>query len=270
MIGLACATLSCDGFGDNDFVESFRIMPRVGFRFVEFNCWYPRTITIAKMHDLVQRCAATGLTPIAIHGIGFGGDTTADLTRDVAHKLHMLAAARELRCRRIVVSGAARGTAGGIAAIVTVLTELLPAAEEQDVLVCLENHANNTIENIDDYQQIFERIDSPKLGICLDTGHFDAASVDMDSLIDRLGAKVNHIHVKENLGRGSQTFVRFGAGTTDNHHVVSRMLRLGYTGYITVELSPQTDTSTIPEDLTLARAMFAPYESESNGAPIRT
>ena len=128
MIGLACATLSCDGFGDNDFVESFRIIPRVGFRFVEFNCWYPRTMTLAKMRDLGQRCHATGLVPIAIHGTGFGGDTAADLTRDVAHKLHLMTAARELGCRRVVASGAARGTAGGIAALVTVLKEILPAA----------------------------------------------------------------------------------------------------------------------------------------------
>jgi sugar phosphate isomerase/epimerase len=244
-------------------------MPRVGFRFVEFNCWYPRTITLAKMRDLVQRCQEAGLTPIAIHGTSFGGETAGDLTRDVAHKLHMMVAAQELGCRRIVASGAARGTGGGIAAIVTVLKEILPAAEEQDVLVCLENHADNTLENIDDYQQIFDRIDSPNLGICLDTGHFDAAGVDIDALIDTLGAKVNHVHVKENLGRGSQNFVRFGAGTTDNHRVINRMLANGYTGYITVELSPQQDTSTIPEDLSLARAMFAPYESEFAGTAAR-
>lgn len=266
MIGLACATLSCDGFGDNDFVESFRIMPRVGFRFVEFNCWYPRTITLAKMQDLVGRCCETGLTPIAIHGNGFGGQSSSDLTRDVGHKIHMMVAARALGCRRIVATGSARGTGGGITGIITVLKEIIPVAEEQDVLICLENHANNNLETIDDYQQIFDGVDSPNLGICLDTGHFDAASVDIDSLIDQLGAKVNHIHVKENLGRGSQNFVRFGQGTTDNDHVLRRMLSRGYTGYITVELSPQQDSSTIAEDLAFARAMFAPYEAESSGA----
>lgn len=265
MIGLACATLSCDGFGDNDFVESFRIMPRVGFRFVEFNCWYPRTITMVKMRDLVGRCRETGLTPIAIHGNGFGGENASDLTRDVAHKIQMMLAARELGCRRIVATGATRGTGGGLAGIITVLREIVAVAEEQDVLICLENHANNNLEKIDDYQHIFDSVDSSHLGICLDTGHFDAASVDIDRLIDRLGTKINHIHVKENLGRGSQNFVRFGQGTTDNHHVVKRMIAGGYTGYITVELSPQKDTSTIPEDLSFARAMFAPYEHASPG-----
>jgi hypothetical protein len=37
MIGLACATISCDGFDDNDFRNSFRIMPDVGFKYIEFN-----------------------------------------------------------------------------------------------------------------------------------------------------------------------------------------------------------------------------------------
>jgi hypothetical protein len=40
------------------------------------------------------------------------------------------------------------------------------------------------------------------------------------------------------------------------------MLALGYQGFITVELSPQEDASTIPQDLRVAKAMFARYETE--------
>ena len=68
LIGLACATISCDGFGDNDFRESFRILPELGFRYIEFNAWYPSAITPAKMVDLKQRCAARGILPACIHG----------------------------------------------------------------------------------------------------------------------------------------------------------------------------------------------------------
>ena len=52
MIRLSCATLSFDGFGDVDFVNTFEVAPKVGFKHIEFNCWYPRTITPAKMADL--------------------------------------------------------------------------------------------------------------------------------------------------------------------------------------------------------------------------
>jgi sugar phosphate isomerase/epimerase len=262
MIGLACATISCDGFDDNDFRNSFRIMPDVGFKYIEFNAWYPSDITPAKMRDLKARCAVRNIRPACIHGMGFGGDNARELSKDVAHKLRIIDAALEVGCRRVSFTGAGRGKAGGLAAIVTVLHEVMPVAEEKDVLICLENHEGNNLENGDDYAHIFAAIDSPNLGICLDTGHFDAAGVDMDDLIDRFGLKINHIHVKENKGFGRKEFVRFGQGTTDNFHVVDRMLALGYEGFITVELSPQEDRSTIPEDLRLARQMFAKYERD--------
>ena len=261
MIGLACATISCDGFDDNDFRNSFQIMPAVGFRYIEFNAWYPADITPSKMRELKQRCAAHNLLPACLHGMGFGGDNARDLSKDVAHKLRFVDAALEVGCRRISFTGAGRGKQGGLDAIITVLKEVAPVAEEKDVLVCLENHADNNLENIDDYARIFDAISSPNVGICLDTGHFDAAAVDMDALISRFQLQINHIHVKENKGFGRKEFVRFGQGTTDNFHVVERMLALGYQGFITVELSPQEDTSTIPADLRLAKQMFAKYET---------
>jgi sugar phosphate isomerase/epimerase len=261
MIGLACATISCDGFDDNDFQHSFRIMPEVGFKFIEFNAWYPRGITPAKIRELKERCVRHNLQPACIHGMGFGADNPRDLSKDVGHKLRIIDAAVELGCRRVSFTGAGRGKAGGLAAIITVLKQIAPAAAEQDVLICLENHADNNLETIDDYAQIFDAVESPSLGVCLDTGHFDASGVNMDELIDRFQLKINHIHVKENKGFGRKEFVRFGQGTTDNFHVIDRMLALGYEGFITVELSPQEDTSTIPEDLRLAWQMFKKYES---------
>lgn len=263
MIGLACATISCDGFDDNDFRNSFRIMPVVGFQYIEFNAWYPSAITPSKMRDLVQRCAEHNILPACLHGMGFGAANARDLSKDVAHKLRFIDAALEIGCRRISFTGGGRGEQGGIDAIITVLQEIAPVAEEKDVLVCLENHADNNLETIDDYARILDAITSPNVGICLDTGHFDASGVDMDALIDRFGLCINHIHVKENNGFGRKEFVRFGQGTTDNHHVVDRMLALGYQGFITVELSPQEDTSTILEDLRLAKQMFARYETSN-------
>jgi sugar phosphate isomerase/epimerase len=262
MIGLACASLSCDGFGDNDFKETFRIMPKVGYKYVELNCWHPPTLTPSKMRDLKRRCHDAGLTPIAVYSSGFGGENSGALTKDVAHKVRMIECARELGCRRIVATGAARGQAGGLDAIIAALREVAPVAEEYDTLVCLENHAKNNMENIDDYKKIFKAIGSPNVGLCIDTGHFDAASVDMDKVIDAFKDRINHIHVKETRAIGVADFTRFGQGVTNNHHAIERMLDLGYEGFITVELSPQKDTSTIFEDLQVAKRMFEKYETK--------
>ena len=146
--------------------------------------------------------------------------------------------------------------------IIRVLEKIAPVAEEMDVLICLENHAKNNLENIDDYAAIMKAIDSPFVGICIDTGHFDAAGVDMKKLIEQLGPRVNHIHLKENRGFGTQLFTKFGEGTTDNAGIVELMKARGYSGYVNIEISPNSEglgpEGPTDEDLLKSREMFEP------------
>jgi sugar phosphate isomerase/epimerase len=258
--GLACSTLSCDGFGDNNFRMSFEVLPQIGFRYVEFNCWHPADLAPMRVKSMRERCEQTGLTAIAIYGSSFGGENHHALSKDVCHKLRMIEVARQLGCRRIVATGAGRGQQGGIEAILTVLREVVPLAEESDVLICLENHANNNLETIEDYQRIFEAIESPNVGLCVDSGHFDAAGVDLDRVVDVLAEKINHIHVKEAVAKGVEEFVRFGQGITDNQRLIERLLARGYQGYISVELALK-DKSTLFPDLEMPYKMFSKYEN---------
>ncbi len=95
MIGLACATISCDGFEDNDFRNSFLLMPAAGYKFIEFNAWYPGAITPGKMRELKARCNQHSLQPACMHGVSFGAENRRELSRDVAHKLRFIDAALE-------------------------------------------------------------------------------------------------------------------------------------------------------------------------------
>jgi len=158
MIGLACSTLSCDGFVDSGFVRTFEVAPRVGFRFVELNCWHPADYTPARIERIKAMSAETGLRPIAVYGSSFGGSNNHELSKDVCHKLRMIDMAGELGCRRVVATGGRRGTQGGLEAIITVLREIAPVAEERGILVCLENHANNNLQDIADYEHLFKAI----------------------------------------------------------------------------------------------------------------
>jgi sugar phosphate isomerase/epimerase len=239
MIKLAAASLSFDGFGDNNFVKTFDLAPQIGYKYIEFNCWYPSTLTPGKMRDLNERMSKTGLKAAAIHLGSFGGSNRDELTQDVCHKVRAMQCAKELGCRRISASGHGRGEAGGLDGIIESLKILAPIAEEMDVLICLENHAENNLENIDDYRRIMDIIPSRHVGINIDTGHFDAAGVDMMKLIEEFGDRVNHIHVKENKGYGKKEFTRFGEGVTDNDAIIEAMVKRGYEGFITVELSPE-------------------------------
>jgi sugar phosphate isomerase/epimerase len=209
------------------------------------------------MRRLHTRSAEAGITPGSLHVSGFGGEGGAGLTKDVCHKIRAIDAAAELGCSMVSASGAGRGSDGGREAIVTVLEEIMPYAEERGVQISLENHVDNNLENIDDYAWILDRIRSAALGICMDTGHFDAAGVKLDDVVDRFSRRINHIHLKENRGFGAKEFVPFGEGTTENIRIVERMLELGYEGYLVVEVSPEIGGS---GDVAGLEGVRVPYE----------
>ncbi len=255
-VELAIATICLDGFGDELFEPAFRMIPEVGIKNVEFNVWYPRNVTPRGIHHIQQQCYEHGLTPICLQGTSFGGRAV----RDVTHKLWLMEQARQLGCRRVKFTGAKRGTDGGLEQVITVLKELAPAAEEMDVLVLVENHANNNIENIEDYDQIFDAIDSRHVGMCLDTGHFTGAGVRNLDVVERFHERVLHIDVKDTLAFGTYKTVNFGSGVIDLDAIIEAMLGHGYSGYLVIEQAPPLNPDTLMADMIRARELFARYE----------
>ncbi len=262
MIRLSCATLSFEGFGETDFSKTFDLAPRIGYKNIEFNCWYPSSLCPQTIRSLKHRCEQHGLNPMAIHlNGGFGGEPV----RDFCHKVQGMQAILALGGRMIVSSGDERGQNGGIQGVINSLKNLIPVAEEMDVIISLENHVNNNIENIDDYRRIFDAIESKHIGMCIDTGHFDAAGIDMGALIEEFAPRINHLHLKENDGFGEKRFTRFKEGTTNNFYIIEKLISIGYSGYMTIELSPEIgEKDSRPfqlEDLKLPYKMFSAYET---------
>jgi sugar phosphate isomerase/epimerase len=257
-VELAIATICCDGFGDENFEPSFEIIPRLPFKNVEFNCWYGRNLTPSGLRSIKERCQKHNLTPICIQGSSFGAP--GNIIKDVTHKLWNMEAAKQLGCRRVKFTGAGRGTEGGIDAIINVLKELTPAAEEMGVLILIENHANNNLENIEDYDRIFSAIDSPNVGMCMDNAHFDGANVDLFQVIEKFHKKILHIDLKETERKGIHKIVPYGNGVTDNTGVVEKMISLGYEGYLLIEMVLKEDKATIERELLKAYNLFKKYE----------
>jgi len=161
MTALSISSLSCDGFGDNDFQETLRMLPQLGCRYAELNMWYPQNLTPAYVRNLKERCMEAGVVPVSVYSSGFGGNPV----KDVSHKIRMIETAAELGCRRIVATGEDREM-GNLEDTIAVLEIIVPFAEEEGVLICLENHAGNTLENIGDYTRIFSRVSSSYVGLC--------------------------------------------------------------------------------------------------------
>jgi len=257
-VALAIATITCDGFGDRNFEKAFEIIPQLPFKNVEFNCWYGRNLTPSGIHSIQQRCYQHGLTPICVQGSSFGAD--GNIIKDVTHKLWNMQAAKQLGCRRVKFTGSGRGKSGGLEAIIDVLKEITPAAEEMDVLILVENHANNNLEFMEDYERIFEVIDSSHVGMCMDNAHFNGSNVDLMEVVDKFHEKILHIDLKDTEKMGVHNVVNFGEGVTDNDAVIQKMLEYGYEGYLLVEMAPPRNEATLVEDLTRAYRLFEKYQ----------
>lgn len=261
-VELAIATITMDGFGDEYFQHAFRVAPQVGIRNVEFNVWFPRTVTPEGIAHIEEGCHRHGLTPVCLQGTGFGGN----VLKDVTHKLWLMEQIKRLGARRVKFTGARRGQEGGLENVIATLKELAPAAEDLDVLVLVENHANNNIETIDDYARIFEAVPSRHVGMCLDMGHFDGANVDNFEVLDRFHERVLHIDMKDTAAKGIHKVVQYGTGVTDLHGIVKKALGYGYAGYLLIEQAPPLVQDTLVADLTRARDMFTQYERRAAGS----
>lgn len=241
MLLLATASLTFDGFEYNNYETLFAMAHTAGYRRVEFNCWYSQSLLPERMRFLKNKCEQSGLEPIALHVSAFGGNTPQDRAFNTAHKLRAMEAARELGCRRVVASSMQSG--GSLDDIIYELECLEQAAREYDVILSLENHCDHILAGVEDYRYIFQRIDSPMIGACLDGGHLEAQGERIDHFIELLSDRINHVHLKENKIFGKKSFCRFGQNGTDNRAMLELLMEKDYSGYMSVELSPEIGES---------------------------
>jgi sugar phosphate isomerase/epimerase len=258
-IEAAIATITCDGFGDEDFKHAFATIPRIGVKNVEFNCWYARNLTPAGLESIKARCRRAGLVPISIQGNAFVAGEGHDLAREVHRLLWLIESCRRLGCRIIKCTGAGRGTRGGLEGLRKLLAEVAPAAEEAGVLLCLENHHKNNLELPEDYDRIFDGVLSPAVGMCLDPAHFNASGVDLHALVERFAARIYHVDLKDNAGPGAHNAVPFGTGAVKLEDMVAQLVETGYRGYLVVELA-KADRSVRVEDLIAGYKLARTFE----------
>ena len=237
MLELAVSSLTHEGFQNTQYEDLFANAFYDGYRNVEFNCWYAESITSQRIQYLKKQCRRTGLKPIALHVSGFGGEDEEILSLNTGHKLRAIEAAAELGCNMVVASVMER--CRSLDEIVRQLINLEKASCDAGVQICLENHCHNRLAIGNDFQYIFDRFGSPFVGICLDGGHLEAAGEQIDSFINRFFPKIYHLHYKENQIFGKKSFCKFGEGTTKNEYMICEMEKKGYSGYISVELSPE-------------------------------
>lgn len=230
------ATICFDGFDDHDFVDTFAFAPELGIAGIEFNCWYPRTLTASTLRGLVSRSADAGLEPATLQvitpapSLDFGGESG-----DVARWLWMLEAASILGVDTVKSTGPKRvDDPAVLERLISIFRHVAPAAKELGVRIAVENHFANVYEFAADYDRLFDDLPS-EIGMCLDTGHFAASGVDMHAIIDRFASRLLQIDLKDCARPGAADFVPFGEGIVDFDGILDHAVDAGFDGYVVVE-----------------------------------
>ena len=236
-IYLSCTTCALRGRGRDEIEETFRYAPPAGYKHWGLGGPFtqnPGLIQWLDLERIKRRMAEVGLetlTEVWTPRIPPGSDEAARLGAE-----HVALAARvamELGCERIVQTGGRPRSEGGIQWTITGLRRLLALTDDLPIKICLEPHMRSQILYAEDYDAIFEQLDTPKLGITVDTGHFHAAGVDWKALIRKYPDRTYNVHLKDHIGSQS---VAIGRGEIDLPGLVAVLDEVGYQGPLALEL----------------------------------
>jgi len=115
------------------------------------------------------------------------------------------------------------------------LRRLLEYIKETDIYICLEN-LNSTAPGFDDLSRIIDAVGSPKLGICLDTGHANISGVDQVDFIKKGGPLIKALHIADNEGITDQHMMPFGRGNIQWDKIVPALKEINYSGLFNLEI----------------------------------
>jgi len=201
---------------------------------------------------------------------GFVTPDPEERRRNVEHTVHCVELAHELGIPTVRVNTGRWGTSGsfdelmanrGIEAplpghseeeafgwVVGALEECLPAAERCGVVLGLENHWGlaRTPEGV---LRIVDAIDSPWLGVTLDTGNFLEDPYDR---LAQLAPRTVYVHAKSYDGGGLWYTLAL-----DYPRIARILHRAGYGGYVTLEFEGRADpVMAVPAGLARLRSAF--------------
>lgn len=233
---LSCTTCATRIPGKDEIQECFSLAPAIGYTAWAAQSplfWWPGMTRWVNL-DLIKTSAdEAGLKRCTeVFGAAIPTDSLADALRAAGYRARLFEAAHRLGSPLVVITGRPRRE-GGLEPTIAGIKALLPLVEHLPVRLALEPHYGSQIQDIDDYAAIFDQIESPKVGITLDSGHFHSAGVDWKHLIHRFPERIYNFHVKDHIGTQS---VPLGAGEIDLRGYIEELHGINYEGALAVEL----------------------------------
>jgi sugar phosphate isomerase/epimerase len=242
---LSCTSCSTRMPGRDELAECFIHAPRAGFKAWAAQSplfWWPGMTRWADLARLRAAAEQAGLARCTeVYGAAIPTDSVDAAQRAAPYRAQLFEVAQTLGSPLEVFTGRPRRE-GGLEPTLAGLRALLPLIASSPVRLALEPHYGSQIQFLEDYDAIFSEIDSPQVGITLDSGHFHSSGVDWRKLIERYPERLFNFHAKDH--RGTQS-VPLGAGEVDLRGYVEALHACGYQGALALELAVE-DPENLP------------------------
>ncbi len=242
-----CASICYRGFADDEVAATLTFAPGIGYKLMEIHgpqVWSVNAVDAFDLPAMKVRIEQSGMHCAGIYTPGWGGADEHEMREHARAIAQCARFAAELGGRHITSTGASRrteaGALGRVIDCVGMVLEQLPA--DIGVKLTLEPHFGNVLEQPEDFERVLNAFPDPRLGLCVDTGHFHSAHVDTVAFIRRFASRIYAVHLKDHIGIIS---VGIGRGEINLPAEVAALREVGYAGDLTVELEVE-DSQNLP------------------------
>jgi sugar phosphate isomerase/epimerase len=164
----------------------------------------------------------------------------------VDHTKRALSLARELGAKCITTEpGGPVGPGESWSAVLErFVEELKPVAEhaeKEGVLLLVEPEPGLLIETADQFEEFMHHVDSPAVGLNFDVGHMYCVGEDPAAAVGRLAKFIRHVHLEDIAASRVHRHLVPGTGAIDFEATLQALTKIGYSGWVTVELYPYID-----------------------------
>jgi sugar phosphate isomerase/epimerase len=237
-VHIICASINYRGYADDEVAATLDLAPAIGYQLMEIHgplMWSVPAVDAFDLRAFQTRLAQSSMRCAGIYTPGWGGADNGDMREHARAVAACVRFAEILGCHHVTSTGASRrGEPGGLERVIDcarlVLSQVPP---DSTVKLTLEPHYGNVLEQPEDFERVLNTLPDPRLGLCVDTGHFHAAHVDTVAFIRRFAPRIYAVHVKDHCGSVS---VGIGRGEIDLPAEIAALRAAGYPGDLTIEL----------------------------------
>jgi sugar phosphate isomerase/epimerase len=244
---LICASICYRGYADDEVAATLEFAPKIGYESMEIHgpvLWSLEAVEAFDLPAMRARVEASGMKCVGLHTLGWGGADDEDVRVRARAIARVVGFAEELGCHHVTTTGASRrDEAGALNRVMDCVRQVLDrTSDDSPVKLTLEPHYGNVLEQRADFDFLMEELPDPRIGLCVDTGHFHSAGVDTLSLIRDHAARIYALHLKDHLGTVS---VGIGRGEVGLPAILATLQDVGYEGGLTLELEVE-DPENLP------------------------